>query len=89
MAYWATCLFFAIVAIAIQISKNSHATTSIRKIFHILAVIVYIPGFIWDSSFLYLASGVILVLFLALEVNTKFYMTKIVCLHRYLFIIFQ
>ncbi|XP_058790058.1 dolichol kinase [Phymastichus coffea] len=68
VVYWATCLFFATIAIIIQISRNSQATTSVRKIFHILSVIVYVPGFIWDPTFLYLATGVILAVFVALEI---------------------
>lgn len=39
-----------------------HATTSIRKLFHILVVLVYIPGLLYECAFLYIASGVALAL---------------------------
>ncbi|KAL6258966.1 hypothetical protein P5V15_008890 [Pogonomyrmex californicus] len=66
--YWAICLLLSILAIIYQILLNSQATSSTRKNFHILATFVYIPGIIYDPSLLYLASGVMLVLFIALEV---------------------
>lgn len=65
--YWATCLVLSIVVIAYQILLNSHATTTIRKHFHVLAVFVYIPGMMYQQTFLYLASGVTMGIFLILE----------------------
>ncbi|KAJ8674257.1 hypothetical protein QAD02_005519 [Eretmocerus hayati] len=67
LMYWAFCLFLATIAVVTQVLKSSHATTSIRKIFHILSVLVYVPGLIWEPAFLYLASGIVLGLFLMLE----------------------
>nr|XP_033322583.1 dolichol kinase [Megalopta genalis] len=67
--YWAICLLVAIIAVVYQILWNSQATTSIRKIFHILAVLVYIPGLIYEQTLLYFASGVIMGLFIFLELT--------------------
>ncbi|OXU21029.1 hypothetical protein TSAR_011509 [Trichomalopsis sarcophagae] len=67
LLYWAGCLFIASVAVVFQVLRNSQATTSVRKIFHVLAVMVYIPGLIWQPTFLYLASGVVLTLFSLIE----------------------
>ncbi|KZC12699.1 Dolichol kinase, partial [Dufourea novaeangliae] len=67
IGYWVVCLSLGIIAVACQILWNFQATTSIRKIFHILAVLVYIPGLIYEQTLLYLASGIIMVLFLFLE----------------------
>ncbi|XP_076643641.1 dolichol kinase [Halictus rubicundus] len=65
--YWAICLLLAIIAVTYQTLWNFQATTSIRKIFHILAVLVYIPGLIYEQTLLYFASGVIMGLFIFLE----------------------
>ncbi|XP_026686767.1 dolichol kinase [Diaphorina citri] len=66
--YWVACVLIAIAVIAFQISSNQKATTSLRKYFHLLAVAVYIPGLVFNRCLLYLASGVVLALFLVLEI---------------------
>ncbi|XP_076288430.1 dolichol kinase [Lasioglossum baleicum] len=65
--YWAICLLVAVIAVTYQILWNFQATSSIRKIFHILAVLVYVPGLIYEQTLLYFASGVIMGLFIFLE----------------------
>ncbi|XP_070168953.1 dolichol kinase isoform X2 [Polyergus mexicanus] len=65
--YWAICLLLSVFTILYQILSKSQATTSTRKYFHVLAVFVYIPGMIYDPSLLYLATGVILALFIIIE----------------------
>lgn len=45
-----------------QLQNLKHATTSVRKLFHLLVVLVYIPGFLYECEFLYIASGVALAL---------------------------
>ncbi|KAG7204890.1 hypothetical protein KM043_005288 [Ampulex compressa] len=67
LVYWAICLLFSVFLVTYQILSKSMATTSTRKSFHLLAALVYIPGMIYDSTFLYLASGVIMGLFIVLE----------------------
>ncbi|XP_011504210.1 PREDICTED: dolichol kinase isoform X3 [Ceratosolen solmsi marchali] len=69
LLYWAVCLLFALFAVKYQISQKSKATTSNRKIFHVLVVMVYIPGLISQPTFLYLASGTVLVLFSIIELH--------------------
>lgn len=65
------CLVLAGLTILIFVQNDAQAGTSARKIFHILAVMVYVPGLFWQQTFLYLASGAILALFILLEVNIK------------------
>lgn len=69
--YWAICLLVGAGVIAYQILSESHATTAGRKSFHCLAVIVYLPGMLYEPTLLYLASGVIMGLFIVLEVLIK------------------
>lgn len=71
--YWTICFLLSILIIKYQISSKSQATSSTRKNFHILATFVYIPGMIYDPSLLYLASGMMLTLLIALEVVILIY----------------
>ncbi|XP_066145021.1 dolichol kinase isoform X2 [Euwallacea fornicatus] len=66
--YWSACIAVGVLAISNQIYYAKKASTSTRKIFHILAVLVYIPGLYYRCCFLYLASGVVLGLFFFLEI---------------------
>ncbi|CAG9859146.1 unnamed protein product [Phyllotreta striolata] len=66
--YWVFCTSIAVLAVSNQIFYARKASTGHRKIFHFLAVIVYVPGLIYRCSFLYLASGVVLGIILALEI---------------------
>lgn len=50
-----------------QLRKNQKGTTSTRKIFHILIVLVIVPGLIFQCELLYVASAVILAVFAVLE----------------------
>lgn len=50
-----------------QLNKKEHATTSVRKIFHILICFVFVPGLVFQCQFLFVASVVILAIFLILE----------------------
>ena len=67
--YWAGCFILAFISVVYQILQSSQATTSVRKIFHILAILVYVPGLIFEPTFLYLASGLVFVLFSMIEVK--------------------
>lgn len=60
-------LVLAGVAVTWQIRKNQRGTTSARKIFHILIVMVFVPGLIYQCQFLYVASVVALAIFIVLE----------------------
>ena len=68
IGYWALCLLLGALVVIYQILLNIQATTSTRKIFHLLAVLVYIPGLIYEHVLLYLASGITMGLFIFLEV---------------------
>lgn len=67
VCYWIICCVVAVAAIAIQIQAGKHASTATRKSFHILVVAVYVPGLIGTYCLLYLASGIVLALFIMLE----------------------
>lgn len=56
-----------VLAVKWQIGNSEKASTAVRKIFHILIVLVYIPGLIYECTFLYLASGVALAAFSILD----------------------
>lgn len=64
-------LFLALAATAVvwQIQKNQKSSSAIRKIFHILIVLVYVPGMIYQCNFLFIASVVILALLIVLELS--------------------
>lgn len=66
-AYWALCLSLGVIVIIYQVLFDFQATTSSRKMFHLLAVLVYIPGLMYERTLLYLATGSIMVLFVFLE----------------------
>jgi dolichol kinase len=69
VTYWAVCSGLAVMAVNVQIQGQQQASTVVRKYFHILAVVVFIPGVIRECCFLYLATGVVLALITALEVR--------------------
>lgn len=54
-------------AVTWQLRKNQKGTTSTRKIFHVLIVLVMVPGLIFQCHFLYVASVVIFAVFIVLE----------------------
>lgn len=57
--YWVISVVVAMLAIRWQVGRAKKATTISRKIFHVLAVVVYIPGLLFECTILYLASGVV------------------------------
>ncbi|CRK97670.1 CLUMA_CG011050, isoform D [Clunio marinus] len=61
-------LLIAGFAVCFQIRKNQKGSTSNRKIFHILIVMVYVPGLIYQCHLLYVASVIIFAIFIILEV---------------------
>uniref|UniRef100_A0A1B0DI48 dolichol kinase n=1 Tax=Phlebotomus papatasi TaxID=29031 RepID=A0A1B0DI48_PHLPP len=50
--------------VAWKISKKSSTSVSLRKVFHIVIVIVYIIGILFQCTMLFLASGFVLALFI-------------------------
>ncbi|CAO1382517.1 unnamed protein product [Diamesa hyperborea] len=60
-------LVLAATTVIWQIRKNRKSSTSIRKVFHVLIVMVYLPGLLYQCTFLYVASGVILAILIILE----------------------
>ncbi|XP_067629562.1 dolichol kinase-like isoform X2 [Eurosta solidaginis] len=59
--------YVALVALTVVIvwwrtQSQGKASTRVRKLFHLLIVIVYVPGLLYQCDFLYIASGVALAL---------------------------
>lgn len=63
-----------VATISWRLGKTNKASTSIRKIFHILVVCVFIPGLLYHCTLLYIATGVALAFITVFEV---FRLTKI------------
>ncbi|XP_055386850.1 dolichol kinase isoform X2 [Condylostylus longicornis] len=57
----------SIATVAWQVNKSEKATTSVRKIFHFLLVVVYIPGLLYQCTFLYISTGVAFCAIILLE----------------------
>ncbi|ENN71694.1 hypothetical protein HUJ04_006162 [Dendroctonus ponderosae] len=66
--YWSACTVFAVLAVNNQIKTGQKASTSTRKVFHILAVLAVLPGLYFGCSFLYMTTGIVLGVFFALEI---------------------
>lgn len=54
-------------AVAWQVNRRQQSNTRTRKIFHFLIVLVYLPSLIYQCSFLFLASGIALAVFIVAE----------------------
>lgn len=76
IVYW---FFIVLTAFAIVAWKSHHSAKLedsltfpniiVRKVFHILAVAIFVPGILYDPSLLHLCSSVAASLFLLIEVN--------------------
>ncbi|XP_037952543.1 dolichol kinase [Teleopsis dalmanni] len=56
-----------IITVRWQLRNTEKASTSVRKIFHLLILLVFVPGLLHQCAFLYIASGVALAVFTILE----------------------
>lgn len=50
-----------------QLNRHEQSNTRTRKLFHFLIVFVYFPSLIYQCSFLFLASGIALAIFILME----------------------
>lgn len=62
-----------------QIRLNHNTNTTTRKVFHVLIVLVYIPGLWYQCTILYMGSTFILALLVLLEVCYFYKTTYNVC----------
>lgn len=67
MILWSICFLLSWCFITYKLHLKTKATTSDRKVFHVLASIVFIPGLIWEPVLLYTASGAAFALLTMLE----------------------
>lgn len=67
--FWSILSVIAAVVIQQKIKGAQKATTILRKVFHIIAICVFLPGLMYHCNFLYLASGVVLGVFIVLDVS--------------------
>lgn len=51
-----------------QMRKNQKGSTRMRKTFHILIVLAFLPGLVYQCQFLYVATVVVFAIFIVLEV---------------------
>ena len=72
VCYWSVCSLLGVLAVYFQIRKGDKASTVVRKTFHVLTVLVYAPGIILRPCFLYLASGVVFGILMAIDVSLLF-----------------
>ncbi|XP_071050916.1 dolichol kinase [Onthophagus taurus] len=76
--YWSLCISAAVYTLIKQISGAQKASSVVRKTFHILAVLIYVPGLLAECSILYLASGVVLGLFIGIETTRLIRLPQVV-----------
>ncbi|XP_062129082.1 dolichol kinase [Drosophila sulfurigaster albostrigata] len=50
-----------------QLGNSTQANTRVRKIFHLLIVLVFVPGLVYQCALLYIATGVAFAVFVVLE----------------------
>ncbi|XP_016958445.1 dolichol kinase [Drosophila biarmipes] len=68
LVFYLLLVVLTCITVAWQIGSASKANTRVRKIFHLLIVLVYIPGLVFECALLYLATGVALAAFVVLEI---------------------
>jgi len=68
LVFYLLLVVLTCITVAWQIGSASKANTRVRKIFHLLIVLVYIPGVVFECALLYLATGVALAAFVVLEI---------------------
>lgn len=67
VSLYLTMLLLTSIFVVWQIRKSSSTNTTTRKIFHLLIVLVYLPGLWYQCTILYVGSGFMLALLLLLE----------------------
>lgn len=68
VVFWLFCCILGAAAVMLQINTNQKASTAVRKIFHGLIILVFVPAVIWKPCMIYLASGVVFAIFATLDV---------------------
>ena len=69
MAAYGLLLVITTSFVIYRVNRKQQTNTGTRKVFHLLIVLVYVPGLLYQCTFLYLASGIMLAVFIVLEVR--------------------
>uniref|UniRef100_A0A336KFT3 dolichol kinase n=1 Tax=Culicoides sonorensis TaxID=179676 RepID=A0A336KFT3_CULSO len=64
---FALLVAMAVLTVVFFTVKNLQSSTSVRKIFHVLIICVFVPGIIYQCTLLFVASVLMLAVFIALE----------------------
>ena len=62
-----------------SLTLPTYITSRVRKLFHLVMIAVYVPGLMWNTSALYLASVVALAVLIILEVSRFIVAPALVC----------
>lgn len=67
MTLYIGSLGMTVATVRWQMNRSVQSNTRTRKIFHVLIVLVFLPGLIYQCAFLFVASGIALALLIVLE----------------------
>ncbi|KAH8284636.1 hypothetical protein KR018_008614, partial [Drosophila ironensis] len=67
LAFYVILAGLTALTVTWQLGSSAKANTRVRKVFHLLIVLVYVPGLLHQCELLYLATGVALAVFVVLE----------------------
>ncbi|KAL7738325.1 hypothetical protein ACLKA6_006650 [Drosophila palustris] len=67
MVFYLLLVALTCATVSWQLGNSTQANTRVRKIFHLLIVLVYVPGLVYQCALLYIASGIALAIFVVLE----------------------
>ncbi|XP_055308578.1 dolichol kinase isoform X2 [Sitodiplosis mosellana] len=67
IALYVGLIGMTITTVAWQMNRHKRSNTRTRKIFHVLIVLVFVPGIVYQCAFIYVSSGIALALLIVLE----------------------
>lgn len=76
LLYWAGLSLTAVLLVLVYNKKHWQVTTVDRKYFHMISVMIFVPGLIYDPEFTKLASVLAFLIFILVEVCEIIYTHK-------------
>ncbi|XP_064542989.1 dolichol kinase [Drosophila montana] len=67
IAFYLLLVGLTCATVSWQLGNSTQASTRMRKIFHLLIVLVFVPGLVYQCALLYIATGIALAIFVVLE----------------------